>query len=203
MQVHTRSRSGSSPRAPQAHPRRMAYSSPRVAMPIPMPYLMDHSICIHPMGPEGRYVRRFAHDAAPEEIAARDRGGGGGRLRHPCRPPRGRLQAWPVTRARSSTGQSIRLRIWGLGVRILSGAPNSHDCRVAARHMVSAVAARRVYRVGPRLLGTARYGQRRGDNRYPPHDVASPACVWSRSRIAINPSALGHVETPRADGSTI
>jgi cytochrome oxidase Cu insertion factor (SCO1/SenC/PrrC family) len=33
-------------------------------------YLMDHSTFIYLMGPEGRYVRHFAHNAAPEEIAA-------------------------------------------------------------------------------------------------------------------------------------
>ena len=33
-------------------------------------YLMDHSTFIYLMGPDGRYVRHFAHDAAPEEIAA-------------------------------------------------------------------------------------------------------------------------------------
>jgi cytochrome oxidase Cu insertion factor (SCO1/SenC/PrrC family) len=32
-------------------------------------YLMDHSTFIYLMGPDGRYVRHFAHDAAPEEIA--------------------------------------------------------------------------------------------------------------------------------------
>jgi cytochrome oxidase Cu insertion factor (SCO1/SenC/PrrC family) len=33
-------------------------------------YLMDHSTFIYLMGPDGRYVRHFAHNAAPEEIAA-------------------------------------------------------------------------------------------------------------------------------------
>jgi protein SCO1/2 len=33
-------------------------------------YLMDHSTFILLMGPDGRYVRHFAHNAAPEEIAA-------------------------------------------------------------------------------------------------------------------------------------
>src|SRR5262245_35383694 len=33
-------------------------------------YLMDHSTFIFLMGPDGRYVRHFAHNAAPEEIAA-------------------------------------------------------------------------------------------------------------------------------------
>jgi cytochrome oxidase Cu insertion factor (SCO1/SenC/PrrC family) len=33
-------------------------------------YLMDHSTFIYLMGPDGRYVRHFAHHAAPEEIAA-------------------------------------------------------------------------------------------------------------------------------------
>jgi cytochrome oxidase Cu insertion factor (SCO1/SenC/PrrC family) len=33
-------------------------------------YLMDHSTFIYLMGPEGKYVRHFAHNAAPEEIAA-------------------------------------------------------------------------------------------------------------------------------------
>ena len=32
-------------------------------------YLMDHSTFIYLMGPDGRYVRHFAHNAAPEEIA--------------------------------------------------------------------------------------------------------------------------------------
>ena len=32
-------------------------------------YLMDHSSFIYLMGPDGRYVRHFAHNAAPEEIA--------------------------------------------------------------------------------------------------------------------------------------
>jgi hypothetical protein len=41
-------------------------------------YLMDHSFCIYPIGPNRRCVRHFAHNAAPEEIAARDRGGGRG-----------------------------------------------------------------------------------------------------------------------------
>jgi protein SCO1/2 len=33
-------------------------------------YLMDHSTFIYLMGPDGGYVRHFAHNAAPEEIAA-------------------------------------------------------------------------------------------------------------------------------------
>jgi protein SCO1 len=33
-------------------------------------YLMDHSTFIYLMGPDGRYVRHFAHNATPEEIAA-------------------------------------------------------------------------------------------------------------------------------------
>jgi protein SCO1/2 len=33
-------------------------------------YLMDHSSFIYLMGPDGRYVRHFAHNATPEEIAA-------------------------------------------------------------------------------------------------------------------------------------
>jgi cytochrome oxidase Cu insertion factor (SCO1/SenC/PrrC family) len=33
-------------------------------------YLMDHSTFIYLMGPDGRYVRHFAHNAAAEEIAA-------------------------------------------------------------------------------------------------------------------------------------
>ena len=33
-------------------------------------YLMDHSTFVYLMGPDGRYVRHFAHNAAPEEIAA-------------------------------------------------------------------------------------------------------------------------------------
>ena len=33
-------------------------------------YLMDHSTFIYLMGPDGKYVRHFAHDAAPEEMAA-------------------------------------------------------------------------------------------------------------------------------------
>ena len=33
-------------------------------------YLMDHSSFIYLMGPEGRYVRHFGHNAAPEEMAA-------------------------------------------------------------------------------------------------------------------------------------
>jgi cytochrome oxidase Cu insertion factor (SCO1/SenC/PrrC family) len=33
-------------------------------------YLMDHSTFIYLMGPNGRYVRHFAHSATPEEIAA-------------------------------------------------------------------------------------------------------------------------------------
>jgi protein SCO1/2 len=32
-------------------------------------YLMDHSSFIYLMGPDGRYVRHFAHNATPEEIA--------------------------------------------------------------------------------------------------------------------------------------
>jgi cytochrome oxidase Cu insertion factor (SCO1/SenC/PrrC family) len=32
-------------------------------------YLMDHSTFIYLMGPDGEYVRHFAHNAAPEEIA--------------------------------------------------------------------------------------------------------------------------------------
>ena len=32
-------------------------------------YLMDHSSFIYLMGPDGKYVRHFAHNAAPEEIA--------------------------------------------------------------------------------------------------------------------------------------
>jgi cytochrome oxidase Cu insertion factor (SCO1/SenC/PrrC family) len=32
-------------------------------------YLMDHSTFIYLMGPDGKYVRHFAHNAAPEEIA--------------------------------------------------------------------------------------------------------------------------------------
>jgi cytochrome oxidase Cu insertion factor (SCO1/SenC/PrrC family) len=32
-------------------------------------YLMDHSTFIYLMGPDGRYVRHFAHNASPEEIA--------------------------------------------------------------------------------------------------------------------------------------
>ena len=38
-------------------------------MPIPMPYLMDHSTFIYLMGPDGRYVHHFAHNATPEEMA--------------------------------------------------------------------------------------------------------------------------------------
>jgi hypothetical protein len=38
------------------------------------------------------------------------------------------------TRARSSTGQSIRLRIWRLGVRILSGAPVSKTSYISCPH---------------------------------------------------------------------
>jgi protein SCO1/2 len=33
-------------------------------------YLMDHSTFIYLMGPDGRYVRHFAHNATPEEMAA-------------------------------------------------------------------------------------------------------------------------------------
>ena len=33
-------------------------------------YLMDHSTFIYLMGPDGKYVRHFAHNATPEEIAA-------------------------------------------------------------------------------------------------------------------------------------
>ena len=33
-------------------------------------YLMDHSTFIYLMGPDGGYLRHFAHNAAPEEIAA-------------------------------------------------------------------------------------------------------------------------------------
>jgi cytochrome oxidase Cu insertion factor (SCO1/SenC/PrrC family) len=33
-------------------------------------YLMDHSTFIYLMGPDGRYVRHFAHNASPEEMAA-------------------------------------------------------------------------------------------------------------------------------------
>ncbi len=33
-------------------------------------YLMDHSTFIYLMGPDGRYVRHFAHSATPEEMAA-------------------------------------------------------------------------------------------------------------------------------------
>jgi protein SCO1/2 len=32
-------------------------------------YLMDHSTFIYLMGPDGRYVRHFAHNATPEEMA--------------------------------------------------------------------------------------------------------------------------------------
>ena len=55
-------------------------------------YLMDHSTFIYLMGPDGRYVRHFAHSATPEEIAQAI-GAARARLRHPCRPQRSRLQA--------------------------------------------------------------------------------------------------------------
>jgi protein SCO1/2 len=33
-------------------------------------YLMDHSTFIYLMGPDGKYVRHFAHNATPEDMAA-------------------------------------------------------------------------------------------------------------------------------------
>ena len=69
-------------------------------------YLMDrHSTFIYLMGPDGKYVRHFAHNATPQEISAAIGAALATGLRHPCRPPRGRLQASARhTRARSSTG---------------------------------------------------------------------------------------------------
>ena len=37
-------------------------------------YLMDHSVFTYLMGPDGRYVTHFGHDATPEEVAERLRG---------------------------------------------------------------------------------------------------------------------------------
>lgn len=37
-------------------------------------YLMDHSVFTYLMGPDGRYVTHFGHDATPEEMAERLRG---------------------------------------------------------------------------------------------------------------------------------